>query len=170
MATTRYTDVATNQQDGLNFPGGGMTTQPGSYNDPVLEGSTTNLITSTYTVVGTETSGDFIYIARIPAGSLVSPQSTVTNNGAATTAFNFTVGDTDTVGGTVSADASRYSANLEIHAAVTTVPTPFTGGTVLNVPASTTDEGVWIRATLGTITTPTAGAKVVFRILMTNNR
>ena len=171
MATTNaYSDIAANQRDGKNFLGGGISTQPGQLNDPVLELGTDSTITATYTVTAGDASGDVLYIARIPAGSYVSPTSTVTNNGAATTAYNFTVGDTDTVGGTVSADASRYSANLEIHAAVTTVPTSFTGGTVLQVPAATTDDGCWVTATLGTITTPTAGAKIVFRLKVSNSR
>ena len=166
----QYTDIATNQQDGLNFPGGGPTTQPGTFNSAPFELGNSTIITAVYTIKGTEASGDKLYIARVPTGVIVDPQSTVSNNGAATTAFNFTVGDTDTVGGTVSADASRYSANLEIHAATTTVPTPFTGGTVLNVPAEVTDESTWIVATLGTTTSPTASGKIVFRIRLNASR
>ena len=171
MATSNaYTDIAANQKDGKNFLGGGLTTQPGQLNDPVTELGTASMIIATYTVTSGDASGDVLYIARLPAGTYVDPQSTVANNGAATTAYNFTIGDTDTVGGTVSADASRYSANMEIHAATTTVPTSFTGGTVLQVPAATTDDGCWVTATLGTITTPTAGAKIVFRLKVSNSR
>lgn len=171
MATTNaYSDIAANQKDGKNFLGGGLSTQPGQLNDPVLELGSASVIIATYTVTASDASGDLLYLARIPAGTYIDPQSTVTNNGAATTAYNFTIGDTDTVGGTVTADAARYSANLEVHAAVTTVPTSFTGGTVLQVPAATTDDGCWVTATLGTITTPTAGAKIVFRLKCSNSR
>lgn len=163
-----YTDIAANQRDGLNFLGGGITTQPGQMNEPSVQYGTASRIIAVYTIAGTEAAADTIYIARVPAGTYVDPTSNVTNNGAATTAFNFTVGDTDTIGGTVSADVDRYSANLEIHTAVTTTPAYFTGGAILNAPARTTDDDVWITATLGTITTPTAGGKITFRLNVSN--
>ena len=168
MATTRYTDIGTNQQDGLNFPGGGLTTQPGTFNDPILEGSTLNLITATYTMTGTEVANDLIYIARIPAGTLISPESNVAGNGVAATA-TLTVGDTDTQGATVSADLSRYSGSIDVHSAMT-APLAFASGTVLTAPASTTDEGVWVVGKFATLATPAAGYKLVFRLRATNNR
>jgi hypothetical protein len=80
------------------------------------------------------------------------------------------VGDTDTVGGTVSADASRYSGSVNVAANTTTTSISFTGGTVLNAPASITDDPVWIQAKILTLNTPVAGKLLTFRLRVTDNR
>lgn len=165
-----YSDIAIAQQDGLNFPGGGLTTQPGSYNDPVFEFGSLNRITAIYTVTGDEVATDVIRLARLPAGVSVSPTSTVASNGVSETTFNIQVGDTDTNGGLVSADANRYCDTLDVNAAVT-APLTFVGGAVLFAPAEITDDGAWLTATLGTITGAlTVGGKLVFRIDVVANR
>lgn len=167
---TFYSDLAVNQQDGLNFPGGGLTTQPSSYNDIVPDLGSVNRITAIYTIVGTEVATDTIRLARIPAGSYVSVSSTVSSNGVAATTFNIKVGDTDTNGGLVSADTGRYCNTLNVAAAVTS-PTIFVSGTTLFAPTLTTDEGCWLTVTIGTITGAlTVGGKLVFRINMISAR
>ena len=170
MATTTYTDVANNQRDGLNFPGGGLTTQPGQFNDPVLEGSTTNFITATYTCLGTEIQNDLVYIARMPAGSLVDPAGNVTSNGPSGSTLNLQIGDTDTAGGTVTADVKRYSDAIDIHTTMT-APLAFASGTTLLAPAEIVDDGAWLTAKFSTMTgSPTAGKVIIFRIKFTGNR
>ncbi len=170
MATLQ-TNIATAQQAGANFPGGsgGLTTQPGGFNDPVLELGTSSTITATYTMTGSEAVNDVIQICQLGQGAVVSPESTVANNGVATT-LTVSVGDTDTAGGTVSADTARYSGSVSVAAATTTVPTPFTGGTVVAVPASITDDPVWVQAKILTVGTPVAGKLLVFRLRITDNR
>ena len=72
---TWYTDVATNQQQNVNFPGkpgvGTLTTQPGSQNLELIEGPLE--IVATYTWVGTEATNDVINIAKLEPGWLVDP-------------------------------------------------------------------------------------------------
>ncbi len=171
MATTRQTDIATAQQPGANFPGGsgGLTVQPGGFNDPVFELGSATVVTAKYTMTGSEIPNDIIQICLLGMGAIVSPESTVANDGAATT-LTISVGDTDTVGGTVTPDASRYSGSVACAAATTTVPTPFTGGTTVAAPAEITDDPVWIQAKILTVGTPVAGKVLVFRLRLTDNR
>lgn len=170
MATFQ-SNIAVAQQSGANFPGGtgGLTTQPGGFNDPVSELGTTSLVTATYTMTGNEAVNDIIQIVLLGQGAQVQPDSTVVGNGIATSA-TITVGDTDTVGGTVTADASRYSGSVSVAANTTTVPTSFTGGTVLNAPASITDDPVWVQAKITALNTPVAGKVLTFRLKLTDNR
>lgn len=167
---TLYTDIAQNQRDGLNFPGGsgGLTTQPGGFNDPVKELGTLSLPTCVYTMTGAEIQNDIINVMRLTMGAVVDPSGNVFGNGIATTA-TITVGDTDTVGGTVTADASRYSGSINVAAAMT-APLAFASGTALAAPAETTDDPVWITATFATLATPVAGKVLVFRIKISGNR
>ncbi len=171
MATFQ-TDIATAQQPGANFPGGatsGLVDNPGGFNDPVKELGTSSVVTAVYTMAGTEAVNDIIQIVLLGMGAIVSPESTVANDGAATT-LTIEVGDTDTVGGTVSADPKRYSDSVSVAVATTTVPTPFTGGTVVAAPAEITDDPVWIQAKILTVGTPVAGKVLVFRLRLTDNR
>lgn len=166
-----YTDIANNQKDGNNFPGGGMTTQPGQFNDPVLELGTLSLPICVYTMTGTEAQGDTIYVCRLGMGALVDPvRSNVAGNGIATTA-SVQIGDTDTQGGTVSPDVTRYSAAIAVNANMTaTTGVSYAGGTALIVPQETTDDPVWVTATLSVLTVPVAGKVLVFRTFLTDNR
>ena len=170
MATFQ-SNIAAAQVAGYNFPGGsgGLTAQPGGFNDPVLELGSASVITALYTMTGNEAVNDIIQIALIGQGAVVSPDSTVTGNGIATSA-SISVGDTDTVGATVTPDAARYSAIISVGAAVTTTATSFSGGTVLNAPASTTDDPVWIQAKFTAMNTPVAGKVLCFRLRLTDNR
>lgn len=172
-----YTDIAANQRNGMNFPGGGVTTQPSEYNDPVLELGSASEITAVYTMTGAEVQNDIVYIARIGDGVVVDPvNSSVAGNGAGTTC-SVQVGDTDTVGGTVAADQVRYSAAIDVKDDMSaTTAVKFAGGTALITPQSTTDEDsiqdnqLWITAKFSTLSVPVAGKKLVFRIKLADNR
>lgn len=168
---TLYTDIAANQRDGYNFPGGGLTTQPGQFNDPVFELGTDSVITAVYTMTGAEAANDIIYITRVATGCIVNPVlSNVAGNGIGTTA-QIQVGDTDTVGGTVAASQTRYSAAIVVAADMSaTTAVAFAGGDVLVAPASTTDQDVWITAKFNILTVPVAGKKLVFRLRLGWNR
>jgi hypothetical protein len=169
-----YTDIATNQQTGANFPGGagGMTPSPspGGFNDPVLELGSLSEVTAIYKMTGNELQNDIVNIVLLGQGATVNPTSNVAGNGVATTA-QIQVGDTDTVGATVTADQGRYSAALNVAADNTaTAPVNFAGGTVVVAPASITDDPVWVTAKFSTLTVPVAGKVLVFRIRLTWNR
>ena len=93
-----YTDVATNQQQGVNFPGmpgeATMTTQPGTENNPMFEGPPE--IVATYTWTGNEAANDIINIAIAPAGTLVSPNGKVASGlTAPSSTLTFSIGDND---------------------------------------------------------------------------
>lgn len=166
-----YTDIALNQRDGFNFPGGGMTTQPGTYNDPVLELGTLSLPICVYTMTGAEVQNDIIYVTRLTMGAAVDPvRSNVAGNGVGTTA-SVQIGDTDTVGGTVTPNVTRYSTAIAVSADMTaTTAVAYAGGAALIVPVETTDDPVWITARLSVLTVPVAGKVLVFRTFLTDNR
>lgn len=166
-----YTNIAQNQRDGLNFPGGGPTTQPGQYNDPVFELSDQSEIIATYTMTGAELAGDTIFVARIGPGALVDPvRSNVAGNGIGTTA-SITVGDTDTQAGTGAASTTRYSAAIVVNADMSaTTGVSFAGGIALITPYQTGDEGCFITATFTILTVPVAGKVLVFRVRVGWNR
>lgn len=166
-----YTDIAANQRDGYNFPGGGLTTQPGSFNDPVFELGSTSEIVAVYTMTGAEVQTDTIYICRIGQGAVVDPvRSSVAGNGAGTTC-SVQIGDTDTVGGTQVADVDRYSAAIDVKADMSaTTAVSFAGGLALITPQEVTDADVWLTATLSVLTVPVAGKKLVFRVKLGWNR
>ena len=159
---TLYSNIATVQVDGANFPA--------NYNEPVMELGSVNRLTAIYTITGAELANDVINVCKIPVGSLVAVNSSVASNGVSATTSNIKVGDTDTIGGTVSADPKRYSDTLEVHAAVTS-PTQFAGGSALFAPAVIVDDSVWLTATIGTIAGAlTVGGKLVFRVEVICNR
>ena len=93
-----YTDVATNQQQGVNFPGQSgltmMTPQPGVQNNPLLEGFPE--IIATYTWTGSEAAGDLINIAIIPSGTMIDPNGHVASGTTApATTLTLAIGDND---------------------------------------------------------------------------
>lgn len=166
-----YTDIANNQKDGNNFPGGGMTTQPGQYNDPVLELGTLSLPICTYTMTGAEVQNDIIYVCRLTMGAAVDPvRSNVVGNGIGTTG-SVQIGDTDTVGGTVSPNQTRYSTALAVSADLSaTTAVSYAGGAALVAPVETTDDPVWVTAKFSILTVPVAGKVLIFRTFLTDNR
>ena len=98
MAGPYYTDVALNQKLNLNFPGAPgaqtLTTQPGSQNDPLLEGPPT--ILATYTWLGTEAVGEIINIAVGNAQWLVHANGSVASGTTApATTLTIAIGDND---------------------------------------------------------------------------
>ena len=93
-----YTDVASNQIQGVNFPGqsglGMMTPQPGVQNNPILEGPAK--ITATYTWTGNEAQYDIINIAIIPSGAMIDPNGRVSSGTTApATTLTLAIGDND---------------------------------------------------------------------------
>lgn len=93
-----YTDVASNQIQGVNFPGqsglGMMTPQPGVQNNPILEGP--GKITATYTWTGNEAQYDLINIAIIPSGAMIDPNGRVSSGVTApATTLTLAIGDND---------------------------------------------------------------------------
>ena len=93
-----YTDVASNQIQGVNFPGqsglGMLTPQPGVQNNPILEGPAK--ITATYTWTGNEAQYDIINIAIIPSGAMIDPNGRVSSGTTApATTLTLAIGDND---------------------------------------------------------------------------
>ena len=93
-----YTDVASNQIQGVNFPGqsglGMLTPQPGVQNNPILEGP--SKITATYTWTGNEAQYDIINIAIIPSGAMIDPNGRVSSGVTApATTLTLAIGDND---------------------------------------------------------------------------
>ena len=95
---TWYTDVATNQIVGNNFPGDQGMTQigqpPSTFNNDLFQGPPE--IAATYTWTGNELANDVINIALLKAGSLVSPNGHVSSGltGIAPT-LTLAIGDND---------------------------------------------------------------------------
>ena len=93
-----YTDVASNQIQGVNFPGqsglGTLTPQPGAQNNPTLEGL--GKITAVYTMTGNEAAGDIINIALLNSGQSLDPNGHISTGttGPATT-LTVAIGDND---------------------------------------------------------------------------
>ena len=94
-----YSDVATRQLQGNNFPGivgqgQGISTLPSTQNDPLFEGPFE--MTPTYTWTGTEAANDYIVWGIIPAGQGVDPWGHWQNGATApATTLTATVGDND---------------------------------------------------------------------------
>lgn len=93
-----YTDVATNQKLNVNFPGapgaGYLTTQPGTQNNPLLEGPPEAVCTYLWT--GNEAANDIINICVAPAGVVVSPNGKVSSGlTAPSSTLTFAIGDND---------------------------------------------------------------------------
>lgn len=157
MSNIVYTDIAAVQKGNVNWLG--------SLNDPLAELANAGEILAQYTMIGNETTSSLIYIAKLKQGMRVSPTyGNVAGNGIASTA-TLKVGDTDTVGGTVSADASRYSAAIDVHADGSAGSgVTFAGGTALIAPAKVTDDGCWLTGTFATLSSPVAGKVLIFRV------
>ncbi len=92
-----YTDVATNQIQGANFPGfpgqTTLTTQPGSENNPLFEGPPE--ILATYTWTGSEAANDIINIAVLVSGLVVRPGAVASGTTAPATTLTVAIGDND---------------------------------------------------------------------------
>lgn len=180
---TLYSNIASNQRDGANFPPGSPVSPPAGtgFNDPVQELGSASTITAVYTMTGAEVQNDIIYIARIGDGVMVDPvDSSIAGNGIATTAA-VQVGDTDTVNGTQPANQTRYSAAVAVNADMSaTTAVKFAGGTALITPQQTTDDDnsggagrtgqLWITAKFSTLTVPVEDKVLVFRVKLTDNR
>lgn len=168
-----YTNIAQNQRDGFNFPGGGgLTTQPpGGFNDPVFELGDQSEVIAVYTMLGTEAAADVINICRLDGGAVVDPvRSSVAGNGIGTTA-SIQVGDTDTNGGLGAASPTRYSTAVVVSADMSaTTAVNFAGGSALITPYQTGDQGCFLTATFTILTVPVAGKVLVFRIRIAWNR
>ena len=155
MASPWYTDVGTVEAGGVNI-------LP-NLDDSNLSNGRLSEITATYTMTGNEIQNDLIYIKRVPSGALVDPAySYFASSGIAATA-TVSVGDLDTVGGTVNPDLNRYSAAQDVHAASTS-PVAFASGTTLQAPAEISDDWPFLVAKFVTLATPTAKGTLVFRI------
>jgi len=152
-----YTNIASPAQKG-------GTNTLANLDDPNLSAGRLKMITAIYVMTGNEVANDVVYVARVASGYIVDPISgNMAGNGIATTA-TVSVGDTDTVGGTVNPDISRYSAAQSVAANNTTVGVPFSGGTQLTAPAQVTDDWVWLIAQFATLAVPVAGKQIVFRV------
>ena len=135
---TYYSSIATEQQPFLNFPGGGLTTQPGSFNDPALEIGSVKEVIAYYTMTGSELANDVIRLYLAQPGTMIDPAySSVVGTGIATTA-TINVGDDDTTGNyiygstAVVASATRYASGLNV-AAASTSPIGFASGVSLTL-------------------------------------
>jgi hypothetical protein len=151
---TAYSDLYTKQVAALtNYAANALTTREAT---PGFK-----LVHLTYTVTADDDDADVIKWFKIPKGSIVFPglSKLAAASALATTAFTFGVGDDGggTNSGAVAADAARYMVSADYKAAVTTVPTAFTGGTAAVTPFVCTAETI-IQSTLGTVTLPLAGA------------
>jgi hypothetical protein len=115
------------------------------------------LITTIYTMLGTEAANDLVNIAKIPARCRPIPElSHVIGDGIATTA-TLDVGDTDD---TDAADPDRYADGLNVAAAGTD---QFSGG-VASLTPYTTQKECWLQGKFATMNTPVAGKKLTFKI------
>ena len=76
-----YTDIASLQQLGINFPGQvsqqQLTNLPGGQNNPIFENDTE--IIGSYTWIGTEAVGDTIYVGLANAGMVIDPNGHVSS-------------------------------------------------------------------------------------------
>jgi hypothetical protein len=161
---TFYTNVAANQQSGVNFPAGtsGIALAPTGFNDPVLELGSVDTVIATYTTVGTEAAADVINIVLLQAGQFVNPiDSAVVTNGLASTA-TVSIGDNDPAG----ASATRYSTALNLASATQLA---FTGGAAALTPYSVSAD-CYLQATLATYATPGTGKLVTFWVQLASNR
>jgi len=111
-------------------------------------------------VIGTGTTdatSDVLYLAKLPNGARVIPESIRVYADNPGTAYNIaTIGDL--------ADADRYDATgIDISAGGYFSATPAVTGPVndYQVGDDAADTG-WLTATLGTVTTPTADADITF--------
>lgn len=150
---TLYSDLAVYQIDGANTLA--------HQNDPEYQLAKVGWVTAIYTMVGTEAATDIIYVIRLNAGTLVHPYGYVSGDGIAGTA-TCTVGDTDTQGGTVSADVDKYSTALNV--AASTANAQWTGGVQVTTPIEIVDDQCWLTVRLATLLTPVAGKKLVIRV------
>ena len=165
MAQTIYSDIGVSQAGGVNNGGALNSAQRQQARELVA----TAIVTLTSAQAAALAAADVLYLVRVASGALVGADSTWTSTGVGATTCTISVGDTDTVGGTVSADAVRYAAAFNANAAVTT-PTFFIGGTTTNAPAEIVDDNVWITATIATLTgTATSGRMIHFNLKLLSN-
>lgn len=160
-----YSDLATNQRDGFNFPGGGLTTQPGSYNDPNKEFGAMDVIIAQYTAAGTEATGDTIFVAKVPAGTAVLASLATLTAEAAGTGATLTLGDNDPAG----ASTTRYSTAVAVSSAVNGGTFAATPGAAFLTPFFTSDE-CFLTATVAASTVITAGKKFTWIIPVAQSR
>lgn len=165
MAQTLYSDIGVAQAGNANTGGVLNNAQRQEARQLVA----TAIVTLTSAQATALAAGDLFYLVRVAAGTLVGGDSTWTSTGMGATTCTLSIGDTDTVGGTVTADAVRYAAAFNANAAVTT-PTFFINGTTTNAPAEIVDDNVWITATVATLTgTATSGRLIRFNIKFLSN-
>jgi hypothetical protein len=120
-----YSDVATAQLQGNNFPGqtgllSGISALPSLQTNPLSEGPSE--IVATYTWVGTEAANDIINWGIIPAGTAVDPWGHWQNGATApATTLTVAVGDNDL--GTVALNIGTGGLPLTNPTAVAAQPT-----------------------------------------------
>lgn len=165
---TWYTNVASNQQTGLNFPAGNsgvasVSSAIGGFNDPVYELGNVDCIVATYTMVGTEVATDVINIGWVNSNAMVNPlTSWVATSASLGTTAAVQVGDADPAG----ASATRYSTALTVTSAT---QVQFTGGAAAATPYNVSADS-WLTATFSTLSVPVAGSKITFWIQLVCNR
>lgn len=125
-------------------------------------------VDATYTLTtGTdETSGDVLYVCKIPAGSIVLPEHCFVVREALGTAFNIaTIGYAPVASdSTVTADPDAFSTAINITSAGTSA---FAYAAQANgLAAYKATEDLWLTATLGTVTSPTAGKIIRFSVAL----
>lgn len=132
---TWYTDIATVQQQGNNFPGAPGQAQivqpPFWQNSSIFEGNNDSIV-ATYIWTGTEAANDIINIALLPAGCMVDPTNSIVSSGltAPATTLTIAVGDNDL----------GLLSNLPI-------PNPQAGVAAVGIPATTLQAPVWVSGT-----------------------
>jgi len=156
MAQTIYSDIGVAQAGGVNNGGALNSAQ----RQEARTFKSTAIVTLTTAQAAALAANDVFYLVRVASGTLVGLNSTYTTTGVGATTCTISVGDTDTVGGTVSADAARYGAAANYNAAVTT-PTFLVNGTATNAPAEIVDDNTWITATVATLTGTATAARVI---------
>lgn len=114
------------------------------------------------TTTGTdETSGDKLYICKIPANFRIRPDLCKIVAEALGTAFNIASIGVEAVDGTTTLnDADEVSGAVNITAGGA-FDLAF-GATVAGLTGVTTTKEMWLIATLGTVTSPTASKKIRF--------
>ena len=149
---TWYTDVATNQQQFLNFPGAPgvpeLTTQPGNQNNALFEGPP--FVIATYTWTGNEANNDIINICLGDAGWVIDPTFAHVTSGLTAPAVTLTIeiGDND----------------LALASAL-----PIPNGAAQPTPAQTNNNAVGISAPLWVSGTTYAPGNVVYDNTATPN-
>lgn len=124
---------------------------------PPVQNAHTNQIDVTYTLTGSEATGDLINLAAIPAGVRIIPEKISVFCADPGTTLKLDIGDTDA---STAADDNRYVAALDVSAGGF-----FWGGSAPGVAVTTrytTASSCWLQAKVNTAATLTAA--VVIRI------